>query len=292
MSDSRSQMKALNDLFLDGKERLGGDADAGLESRMLLMKAASLTREQFYASSMRPVSMMVWRRFRRLIKRRMKGIPLAYLIKEKEFWSHSFLIQKNVLIPRPETELIIETVLSLTDNRKGQLADLGTGSGNIALSLARELPDFKITATDISRAALRTAQANARRMSQPNVRFVRGAWFKPLKVLGLEGSLDFIVSNPPYVSVGEWVGLQKEIKEHEPKSALVSGKNGLEDISIIIRESPVFLKPGGYLVMEIGFRQREKVLSLFGEGWGRFDCLSDLSGIPRVVVAQSAPGGG
>ncbi|UCC41708.1 MAG: peptide chain release factor N(5)-glutamine methyltransferase [Candidatus Aminicenantes bacterium] len=166
------------------------------------------------------------------------------------------------------------------------IVDIGTGCGNIAISLAKELPQVRIFATDNSRKALAVARLNSSLLEIDNITFAGGSLFSPLRRLKLEKKCSFIVSNPPYVSEKEWSELAEEIRNHEPKKALVAGETGLEIIEDLIKGSRRFIKPGGYLVFEIGQGQKRRVLSLFNSSWSGARCFSDLNGIPRVVVAR------
>lgn len=279
-------MTSILELYLRGKSLLKDFLHPPLEARILLMHAAGITEEQFFASPERKVSRPEERRFFQLIAKRLAGFPLACVIGWKEFWSIPFRILQGVAIPRPETELIVEKVLKLSSRKKEIIVDLGTGCGNIAIALAKELPLARIIATDISRKALNAARLNASEQNVRNVTFILGNLLSPLKKLGLMGKCDFIVSNPPYVSEEEWDGLPAEIKNHEPKKALVAGGTGLEVIEKIILCAPSFLKPGAFLVLEIGAGQRDKVLFLFDSQWSNVESANDLRGIPRVIVSE------
>lgn len=279
-------MKTIQELFERGKVLLGDCADARLESRLLLCKSGSITEQEFYAEGNRELTREQERTFFRLVAQRKSGIPIAYLINIKEFWSIPFDVYPGVLIPRPETELIVEKIVEISSRKEETIVDIGTGSGNIAIALARELPEARVIATDVSRNALRVAKFNVARMRISNVEVVQGSLFLPLERLRLSEKCDFIVSNPPYVTKSEWKSLPSEIKKHEPKRALVAGETGLEFIQELVKSAPKFLKPGGYLVFEIGFGQRRNVLQLFGENWSRVRSFKDLSRIPRVIVAR------
>ena len=192
----------------------------------------------------------------------------------------------DVFIPRPETELIVEKVLELSSHNQKTIVDLGTGCGNLAITFAKELPETRIIATDVSRIALKVARLNASLQHLPQILFVRGSLFSPLEKHKLQKKCDFIVSNPPYVSESEWEKLSREIKNHEPKKAVVAGKTGLEFITKIIKDAPRFLSPGAHLIFEIGEGQKKDVLSLFNSRWQDVKCHDDFSRIPRVVTAQ------
>jgi len=257
-----------------------------LEAKILLLNVASIGEEQFLSSPDLQLSRKQERDYFQLIAQRLAGFPIAYLTGTKEFWSILFRVLPGVLIPRPETELIVEKVVELSSQNQETIVDIGTGCGNIAVSIAKELPQAQIIATDISQRALKAARLNASEQKINHILFARGNLFSPLQKLNLKRKCDFIVSNPPYVSEKEWVELPQEIKGHEPKKALVAGDTGLEVIEKIIQDSLPFLKPKGFLVLEIGEGQRKEVNSFFNSGWSRVAYSKDLSGIPRVVAAQ------
>ena len=299
-------MKNIQELFNTGKDLLKDYADAGSEARVLLCKSASISVETFHSDGDRKLTRGQEREFLRLVSKRLSGVPLSYLTNEREFWSLSFEVYPGVLIPRPESELIVEKVVELSSEMDAQfsetdrtnerlvdiggkvIADIGTGSGNIAISLAKELPGAQVVASDTSRTALKVARMNAQNLGVSNVMVAQGSLFGPLDRFKLRGKCDFIVSNPPYVSQKDWETLQSEVRDFEPKRALVAGKTGLEFIQKLVKGAPKYLRRGGYLVFEIGYGQREDVLRLFNKSnkWSSVRCYDDLSGIPRVVVAR------
>lgn len=295
----RPSLSNIQELFQKGRILLQDLPQPSLEAKVLLLKSVSLAEEQFpsslaevrfFSSPEKKLSRKEERQFFKLVSKRRLGIPLAYLTGIKEFWSIPFRVSSGIFIPRPETELIIEKVLELTSrlNSGKTIVDIGTGCGNIAISLAKELPQAQIIATDISQKALKIAKLNAARQNISSVSFARGRLFNPLKKLGLEKNCDFIVSNPPYVSEEEWMRLQPEIKNHESKRAVVAGQRGLEFIQRLIQGSPRFLKAGGYLVFEIGEGQKDTVFSLFGLEWTEVKCYDDLNQVPRIVVGRKS----
>jgi len=281
-------LSTIQELFQKGRLLLQDLPLPELEAKLLFLKSSSLVEEQFYSSPEKKVSRKEERQFFKLVSKRRSGFPLSYLTGIKEFWSIPFRISHGIFIPRPETELIVEKVLELSSEREETIVDIGTGCGNIAISLAKEMPQVRIIATDISQKILKMARQNASLQKASGITFARGSLFLPLKKLGLEKRCDFIVSNPPYVSEEEWERLPLEIRNHEHKSAVKAGVTGLEVIHKLIQGAPLYLKPGGYLLIEIGEGQREDVISFFGSEWNEVKCYSDLSRIPRVVVAHRA----
>jgi release factor glutamine methyltransferase len=261
-------------------------ADPRLEARVLLRRAAGFTDMEIFAFPDRPVSKSAARRFFQAVEKRRARIPLAYILREKEFWSIPMAVSPAVLIPRPETELLVEKALARMKGSEPLIIEIGTGSGCVAVALAKEIPDAHLVVTDISRRALRVAAANAARHGAGNIRFVAGSFFGALRGLGLEGRADLIVSNPPYVSEKEWDELAPEIRNCEPRRALVSGPTGLEAIRRLALDGPRFLKPGGTLLLEFGAGQAAAVRRLFVSPWARRETFRDLSGRPRVLAAR------
>ncbi len=279
-------MNSIQDLYLKGKALLNKAANPPLDAKIILLKSLGISEASFYTYPDRSISEAQSLEYLRMVSKRAEGMPLAYVIEEKEFWSIPFRVCPGVLIPRPETELLVEKVLELSSRSKALIMDLGTGAGNIAVSLAKELPAAEIIATDVSQKALDVAAENASRQKVSSIRFEKGSLFEPLEKLRLQKKCDMIVSNPPYVSEREWPSLQDEIRLHEPKEALVAGRTGLEFIRSLVKGAPPFLKPGSYLCLEIGHGQKERALSLFGDDWSSVRCFEDLNGIPRIITAQ------
>lgn len=278
-------MRTLEDIFNQGKTQLSRLPHSELDAKILLCESASISIEQFHASPEIKVTNNQAGLFFRLIKKRLQNFPLAYLTGKKEFWSLEFAVSSGILIPRPETELVVELAISLSP-QTGTIVDIGTGCGTIAVSLAKELPKTRIVATDISKRALETARFNAKKYKLDRIEFYQGSLLAPLRKLKLEDNCDIIVSNPPYVSEDEWEKLSPEITEHEPKKALVAGQTGLEHIEGLINQAPTYLKSGGFLIFEFGAGQKEKVLNIFGHEWIDARSYSDLYGIPRAVVVR------
>ena len=278
--------RTLLDLFRDGAALLGGGPQALLEAKVLLLRAAALTEERYLAAPDRPCTAAAEARFRRLVTKRLGGVPLAYLTGTREFWSIPFQVTPSVLVPRPETEVLVEKVLELSTRENECLVDVGTGSGCIAIALAKELPRARIEAVDISERALRVATANAALHRARHIRFRRSNLLSAFR--GTGAKFDFIVSNPPYIARDEWDSLPAEVRDYEPRRALLAGESGLEIIERLVRRARTFLRPGGYLIFEIGEDQRDRVLALFDRRWTEIETAWDLAGKPRVITARRA----
>jgi len=276
----------LLDLFRAGVALLGDRPQAVLEAKVLLLRAVRLSEESYLAAPGRPCPPLAEAFFRRLIGKRLDGVPLAHLTGTREFWSIPIEVTPSVLVPRPETEGLVEKVLELSTREAERIVDVGTGSGCIAIALARELPRAEIHAVDISERALRVARRNAARQKARHIEFHRSDLLSAFRGTGRK--FDFIVSNPPYISRGEWDGLPVDVRDFEPRRALLAGESGLELIERLIRRAATFLKPGGYLIFEIGDGQRDRVLGLFGRRWTEIETAWDLAGKPRVITARRA----
>ncbi|MEO6975532.1 MAG: peptide chain release factor N(5)-glutamine methyltransferase [Gallionella sp.] len=218
-------------------------------------------------------------RYMALLERRLTGEPIAYLLGEREFYGLTFKISPATLIPRPETELLVELALQRIP-RQGtcRVLDLGTGSGAIALSIAHARPEAEVVATDASRAALELAQFNTRQLNLGKVRLLHSDWFGALQ----GESFDIIVSNPPYISAGDVHLAQGDVR-FEPRDALISGSDGLDDIRLICAQARIHLRPKGWLLFEHGHDQAAQVRALLQQsGFGEIFSARDLSGIERV----------
>lgn len=227
-------------------------------------------------------------RFFSWVRDRNQGKPIQYITGTQEFRGLEFQVTSEVLIPRPETELVVEQALQYTLGRGSLVIDCCTGSGCIAVALAVESPQAKVIAVDLSASALRVAMRNAGTHGVlDRISFLAGDLLAPLNSR-LVGKIDCIVSNPPYVSEADVSGLQREVREWEPRVALVAGNNGLAVYDRLIPQAMGFLRERGYLILEIGYNMRNAVTRLFGTGWLRVTVQEDYSGIPRVVVAQKA----
>jgi release factor glutamine methyltransferase len=231
------------------------------------------------------------RDFDRAVQRRTGREPLQHIIGNQEFWGLEFKVTPDVLIPRPETEFIIEAALTIAQdrNRQVRIIDLCTGSGCIAVSLAKELSASHIIATDASMRALAVARENARDHDVADrIRFLEGDLFVPLEELDIRAGIDIIVSNPPYVKSGDLPTLQPEVRDYEPEMALIAGPGGTEIAATIIKTAPEYLKKNGALIMEMGLGQAKTLTRMIEEtgAYGKPEILKDLAGIERVIVAR------
>jgi release factor glutamine methyltransferase len=264
-----------------------------LNAETLLMFALGCDRAHLFAHPERELTPDEQLRYDEALTQRSKGVPAQYITGHQEFWGLDLIVTPAVLIPRPETEHLIETVLPLAKPIKSpKIADIGTGSGAIALALARELPDAEIHAIDISPAALEIAEANAARLqleyrAATNGQLDRRLFFHDADLLdGLEAAaFDFVVSNPPYVGESEEDEVQLEVRKFEPRNAVFAGPTGLEVIERLIPAAHTALKPGGYLVMEISGSIAQNVRRLL-DGWSEVQITRDLQGIERIASAR------
>jgi release factor glutamine methyltransferase len=260
-----------------------------MNAELLLRFTLDCDRAYLYAHPEHELTTEEQTRYDEALAQRARGIPAQYITGHQEFWGMDLIVNPAVLIPRPETEHAIETVLQLINGGGAsspgmRIVDVGTGSGCIALALAKELPEAEVHATDISPAALEVARANAARHQLAN-----RIQFRETNLLhGLEpASFDFVVSNPPYVGESEEDQVQLEVRKFEPRNAVFAGPTGLEVIERLIPQAQVVLKPGGWLIMEISGTIAEAVKRLLAQ-WIDVGVTNDLQGIPRVVSAQNA----
>jgi len=224
--------------------------------------------------------------FNRLLNRRLQGEPIAHITGTREFWSLDLQVSRDTLIPRPETELMVEQILQRYPQSTGMsLLDLGTGSGAIALALASEHPGWNIVATDKSTAALNIAKQNAQQLALKNIHFIAGSWFEPLNDLSPDKrQFDIIASNPPYIPDTDPHLSQGDVR-FEPLSALASGDDGLDDIRHICQQATAFLKSSGMLIIEHGFDQKSEIQAIFTDsGYINIEQINDLSGQPRLCI--------
>lgn len=264
--------------------RLAAVSDsARLDAEILLSLSIDMPRSYAFAHPEDVLDDVTFGRFDGLLQRRLGGEPMAYITGTKEFWSHELLVSPATLVPRPETELLVDLALrEIPRTAEWQILDLGTGSGAIAIALAGERLMCEITAVDVSEAALAIANENARQLSLCNITFAHGSWSEPV-----QGRLfDLIVSNPPYVRAGD-EALAKLL--HEPRDALVSGEDGLDAIRTLAAGCAAILKDGGVLLIEHGADQADDVAAILAAaGWAEILNHKDFSGKPRVTVAHKS----
>lgn len=261
-----------------------------LEAKILLAYVLKCTKEYLWAYPEKEISQQQEKFFMSLIARRASGEPIAYITGSKEFWSLDLKVTKDVLIPRADTELLIEIILKKQTNERLSnqnlssidVLDLGTGSGAIGLALASEQPDWHITAVDFSKPALEIAKYNAEKNSINNISFVYSDWFENISQ---SKKFNIIVSNPPYIEKADQHLCQGDLR-FEPETALVSGKDGLDDIRKIIINAQNYLKPNGLLILEHGYNQAERIQTiLLKDNYLNIETHQDLAGLNRVTCA-------
>jgi release factor glutamine methyltransferase len=263
-----------------------------LTAELLLSHSLGLRRLDLYLQYDRPLQQNELLNYKILIRRRIQNEPVAYIIGEKGFFESDFEVAREVLIPRPETEILVEEALKILNAGSGspggrRVLELGTGSGAIVVSLAKAAPCHLYWANDISLAALGIAKKNARRIAGNRVRFFAGDWFGPLKD---RPGFDLIVSNPPYIPLADIRGLAPEIRTYEPQIALDGGEDGLSCFISIFREAHRHLVPGGILLLEMGFDQKESLENLlkFHPEYESIEFIKDLSGHNRVAKIKKS----
>jgi release factor glutamine methyltransferase len=270
-----------------------------MNAELLLMFTLNCDRAYLYAHPERELSADEKSRYDAVLADRARGVPAQYITGHQEFWGMDLIVSPAVLIPRPETEHLIEAVLDcagrapvrqvetkVSSDESLRIADVGTGSGCIALALAKEFARAEIFATDISSAALEIARANAsRHQLESRIRFLEADLLSGLEI----NSFDFVVSNPPYVGESEEDQVQLEVRKYEPRSAVFAGPTGLEVIERLIPQAHVALKAGGWLVVEVSGTIVEAVQHLLS-GWGDVRINADLQSIPRIVLARKRAG--
>jgi release factor glutamine methyltransferase len=256
---------------------------ARLDAELLLSYVTGLSRTDFRAHPERELPAAAGWSFQQLIKRRSQGEPVAYICQQQEFWSLLLEVSPAVLIPRPETELVVERVLAHVNKEDTvRIADLGTGSGAIALAVASERPRASVIAIDASKDALEIASRNIARLQVSNISLLHGSWLAPLA----GRRCDVIASNPPYIAQDD-PDLAPQVRRFEPRIALISGPTGYEALDLIIREAPAHLNPGGWLVLEHGWKQGEEVRRrLVRHGFVHVRSHADLAGHERVTEGQ------
>ena len=262
-----------------------------LDAEILLAHLLEKSRLQLYLHFEMPVFQEHLTPFRELIKKRIEHTPVSYLTNRKEFMSLDFYVDERVLIPRPETEQLVETILTAETGDSQRLLELGTGSGVIATSLAVHQPGWDIIATDISEPALAVAQKNAETHAYPaQIKFLSGDLFEPIKAMDPDGKtrFDWIVCNPPYIKKTEWDTLSPDVRDYEPEIALFAGDDGLAVIRRLIAEAPEYLTPNGRLILEIGAAQADAIRTLIDAepAYCTYQLIKDYAEKERIVLAS------
>ncbi len=254
-----------------------------MNAELLAMFVLGCDRAYLYAHGDRGLTKDEVARYDEALGERARGLPAQYITGHQEFWGMDLIVSPAVLIPRPETEHVVETVLVLArDRAPHRVVDVGTGSGCIALALAKELSGAEIHATEVSGEALEIARANAaRHQLEQRIQFHQTDLLAGME----EGTFDYVVSNPPYIGESEAETVEAQVRRFEPHQALFAGPSGLEVLARVIPQAQKVLQPGGWLVMEMGHSSRERVCELLVD-WEEIRVTNDLQGIARVVAAR------
>lgn len=274
-------MSTVAQLLLAATRRLGASPSPRLDAEILLMRLLGVERAWLYAHPEATVPAPAMAAFETLVDARERGMPVAYLAGEREFFSRAFKVTPDTLIPRPDTERLVDATLQLKLPERARVLDLGTGSGALAVTLALECPDWDVTATDVNPDTLAVARGNAARLGAC-VRFFVGSWFAAVPA---DDRFDLIVSNPPYIAIDD-PHLQQGDVRFEPRAALVAPEQGLADLRHLIETAPAFLHDGGWLLLEHGWQQGKAVCALArAAGYAPVKTLLDLAGNPRALLA-------
>lgn len=275
-------MTSINQVLSQSIEQLQSvSGSAHLDAELLLCFILKKERSYLHAWPEKELEQQQLTAFQKLLELRLKGKPIAHILGEQGFWSLNLKVTPDTLIPRPDTERLVELALEIIpQDKKWRILDLGTGSGAIALAIATERPLCEITATDQSTAALAIAEENAKTHALNNIQFIESLWFENIKAQ----NYDMIVSNPPYICDNDEHLLQGDVR-FEPLSALTAGADGLDDIRTIIKEGKTYLSPGAKMLLEHGFDQADAVITLFkAEGYQQVKNYADYAGQPRVTI--------
>ncbi|MDP1773317.1 MAG: peptide chain release factor N(5)-glutamine methyltransferase [Methylobacter sp.] len=280
-------MHSIKSVLSEAADTLASVSDSALlDAEVLLCQALNQPRSHLRAWPDKPLQSEHLTAFKALLEKRQQGTPIAYITGNREFWSRDFHVSPDVLIPRPDTELLIELSLKLIPtNEPTRIIDLGTGSGIIAITLAAERPQARISATDFSLAALRIAQLNADKHRISNIEFYHSDWFADVPATKFK----LIISNPPYIAEDD-SHLQQGDVRFEPQTALSAPEQGLADIRIIAEAARNYLEPCGHLLIEHGYNQQQQVQALFKDlHYDKVKTYKDLSGQPRVTYGLWNP---
>ncbi|MGB1799301.1 MAG: peptide chain release factor N(5)-glutamine methyltransferase [Gammaproteobacteria bacterium] len=271
------------DALKHARQQLHASESAQLDSELLLCEVLNCERSYLYAYPEKELTQHNITSLNQFIALRANGHPIAHIIKQREFWSLLLQVDEHTLIPRPETEILVDAALKrIPEDSKKDVLDLGTGSGAIAIAIASERPLAKVIATDKSDKALTVAKQNAEKHNIKNIQFINADWFN----IENKQSYDVIVSNPPYICSND-AHLEQGDVRFEPLSALASGKDGLDDLRIIIGEAKNHLNKQGWLLVEHGYNQAEQVQQLFNENnFSSVTTIKDYSDNDRVTIGE------
>ncbi len=277
-------MNSLSDIIISASQKLTDSDSARLDAELIWAHVLGRDRTWLFTWPEYQPSSEEISEFQKLIARRIEGEPIAYILSRREFWGLSLECNASTLIPRPETELLVERALSLDLPDCAKILDLGTGTGAIALALALERPSWDITAVELSESAFELAQSNARNLNILSVDWLQGSWFEPI---GNDTLFDLIITNPPYVEEHSPCLKEGDVR-FEPRTALTAGRDGMQDIKLIAEFAIDYLVDGGYLLIEHGFNQKNSVSSeLEKHRYLSVNGLKDLSGLDRAVLARA-----
>ncbi len=257
--------------------------EAKLETQLLLQHVLNVNRAWLISHKNDALQSNIYEAYRAILKRRLNGEPIAYILGYREFYGLKLKVSPDTLIPRPDTEVLVEAALAkIQNNTNHSILDLGTGTGAITLAIAKHRPQVHVTTVDTNQAAINIAIENAQNLNLTNVRFMLSDWFSALN----SEKFDVIVSNPPYIEQDDAHLKQGDLR-FEPISALVSGEDGLDAIRAIITQAPQHLNPHGWLMLEHGYNQAANVANLLKQaGFSEIDHVQDLAGISRVTLGQ------
>lgn len=281
-----SGLNNAESLIRSGTKKLSSISNVPrLEAEVLLSFLLDIKRIKFHTDDI-DIDSRVMNKFKTMIESRFRGMPLAYLTGQKEFWSMNFFINQSVLVPRPETELLIENAIEIFKNHESpNILELGTGSGIISIVLQKELSNPDITAIDISEEALKIAKMNAEKHEISDIRFVVSDWFSEI----MNEKFDLIISNPPYVDRSKLSNEELFGIDMEPEIALYSENDGTSDLEFIIKKSPDYLKDGGWLILEHGYDQSSFCVSeMKTAGYSRINNSKDIQNITRTTFGMLA----
>ena len=286
-------MLTISEAITEGASRLraAGVSEDRRTAGLLLSYTLGVDRTHLLTKSNDPIDEAACQAYLALIDRRAAGEPSQYITGHQEFYGLDLIVNRAVLIPRPETELLVEQVIKLTRESheiSPLIVDVGTGSGCIAVTIAANITNARVIATDVSSAALEVAQKNAERHGVlSRIEFLEGDLLEPLANRKLHGKVDLLASNPPYVEEKTAETIQREVREWEPRAALFGGEDGLDFYRRLFVDGWKYVKPGGYLVCEIGYNQLDPISDLMnGSPWELNDVRRDLQGIPRTLIAR------